>query len=229
MKKLLTILFFIPIVLHAQTRFYIFRGFATAVSPTVNAAWNVTTGNTFAMCFPSKSGQAVTLNNASVTSGQSGAASPRKMLLSTFISQPLIAQTISSGSTISAQFRANSSSTASGNTTQLTLYFRYCDENGTNITEIGNASSTNLTTSSTNRTISFTLPGNVTITDNQRLIIEVGFTFSAGSSTTQTGTAQQSCAITAGDLPVDNTTTSSLNPWIEFSQTLNFRYKNVFF
>jgi len=47
--------------------------------------------------------------------------------------------------------------------------------------------------------------------------------------TTLTATlAQQSIAGTA-DLPVDNTTTTPLNSWFEFSQTLNFQKIGNFF
>lgn len=228
MKRLLTILFFIPVFVHSQTRFYFDRLLTAPISPTVNAAWNITSTNTYTMIFPSKSQFSLLTTGVSITSGASGAASPKTLLSGTLISQPLVAQTIASGSTISMQMRL-----AKNGSTQVTnglVYIRYCNEDGTNIQEIGNVASTNLpgNTTLTNRTFSFTLGSNITLTDGQRLIFEVGQNYTSGVATTITGSFSSAIQSNTTDLPVDNTTTTALLPWIEFSQTLKFRYGGGF-
>lgn len=203
------------------TRFYIDRLITAPVSPTIQAAWTVTSGNTYTMMYPSKSAYCVIAAAATITSGQAGAVAPQKMIAGTIISQPLIAQTILSGSTISMQIRG--AKNASTPTCSLIMYVRYCNEDGSNIQEIGNASSTALTTTLTNRTVTLTLGGNVSIADNQRIIIELGGNETAGSVTTLTAGFGSNINTLTPDLPVDNTTIIASTPWIEFSQTLLFR------
>lgn len=207
------------------TRFYLERLTTPAVSPAIQAAWTVTPGAGFFMMFPSKTAYCKNTATGNQTSGSSGTTAPKKMICASYISQPLIAQTIASGSTISMQIRASKSATAS--TGLLFVYFRWCDENGTNIQEIGNTSNaTALSTTLTNRTITITLGSNVSITDNQRLIVEIGESYTAGTTAHTCSVASQISATTT-DLPVDNTTTTANLPWIEFSQTLSFRNRGI--
>lgn len=220
MKWILTILFLLPLILIAQTRIYFNRNVTAPISPTINAAWTVTSGNLYYMCFPNGKTQFTNRStNLTVTTGASGTTPPQKMIGLTFISQPLAAQTISTGTVISFQMRASRSSSIG---MALILYVRVCDADGTNITEIGNASSTALVTATaTNRTISITTGSDVVVTDNKRLIFEIGGNFTSGASSTTVNILTQLIP-ELGDLPVDNTTTSLLNPWVEFSQTLLF-------
>jgi hypothetical protein len=204
------------------TRLYLFRLVTMPYSPTVNAGWNITTGNTYVLMMPNRN-YGITQTIATPTSGASGAA-PKKLLCQTYISQPLQAQTLSSGSTISIQIRMNANGTGGVTTHTGFMYARVINENGTVATEIGNVASGGgvLSTTATNRTFVLTLGGNVTITANQRIQIELGTNFSAGSSTTLTGTISTLFTTVVTDLPADNTTTTNLIPWIEFSQTLLF-------
>jgi hypothetical protein len=107
----------------AQTIFYLDRLTTAPISPTVNAAWGITTANTYVMMYPGKTLYARSVANATITSDQIGAAAVKKGLIQTYISQPLIAQTLSSGGTISMQIKGNMSSTSS-RTGQLYMYAR---------------------------------------------------------------------------------------------------------
>lgn len=208
------------------TRFYICNAITAPVSHTFQAAWNVTTGAARRMMYPGKTLYAAVSNSANVASGASGAVAARKMLTVAFQSQPLIAQTINSGSTIGMQFRCTKNETPP--TCSLIAYVRLCNEDGTNLREIANAATTAMINGTpANRTISITLGSNVTVNDNDRIVVEVGGNYTAGSSTTLTATIVTLLAVVTGDLPVDNTNTTALNPWIEFSQTLSFRNRGI--
>lgn len=223
MKKIAIIVVFTLLIeasVYTQTRFYLGATVAAPVTPTVNAAWNVTSGALFRMMYPSKSRYWNVSSQAAYASGQAGAVAPRKMLTQVYLSQPLKPQTISSGSTISIQIRCQKNNSAP--TCNLIAYFRICNEDGSSVAEIGNASSTNMINGTpANRTISFTLGSNVVVTDRQRLIVELGGDFTSGSTTTLTAAITAGTSPNTSDLPVDNTNTTSLLPWIEFSQTLN--------
>lgn len=198
------------------TRLYFDRLVTSAYSPTVHANWNVTTGNTYvALLF----GKVFTASSGTLTSGVTGAAAVRELLIQTMITPVLAAQTIASGSTISAQVKTNMSSTSS-RTGAGKVYIRLMNEDGTIASEIGNAVTTNLTATNTNRTYSLTLGGNVTVTGGQRIVFEFGWRYLTGSDTATTGSINSLTGPAATDLPVDNTTTTANNPWIEFSQTL---------
>lgn len=90
----------------------------------------------------------------------------------------------------------------------------------------GNASSLSVPNETTgfapliNRSFNGTLTTILNNNSGNYLMIEIGFTCSAGTSR-GTGFYHVGSDSSYSDLPVDNTTTStSYNPWIEFSQTL---------
>lgn len=70
-----------------------------------------------------------------------------------------------------------------------------------------------------NRGINYTLT-NLNITSGQRLLFEIGMRIFVGG---QAGIYKGNL-VTNADLPVDNTTTgtATLNPWLQFSQTIKF-------
>jgi hypothetical protein len=222
-KAILTLLLAFSIAsTQAQTRFYFDRSVTAPITFTPNAAWNTTAVNTFVMMYESKTFFAQNISNATITSDQVGAAAPRKSLMQTYISRPMNAQTILSGVTFSLQMRITIASTAS-TTGQGQIYVRLCNEDGTNLREIGNAQSTNLVTTITNRTITVTAGGNITVNNGDRLVIEIGGNESVGSVTTRTFSMSSALGPATTDLPVDNTTTTANNAWFECSQTLLFR------
>lgn len=221
MKIILSILLLISGSLTAQTRFYFDRLITAPISPTINAAWTVTATGVYDMMYPSKTKFWVNTTTATLQSNQAGATPPAKMIIATLISQPLLAQTIATSSTISMQILCFKGTSLV--TTALIMYVRLCNQDGTNITEIGNATSTNINpTTPQNRTLSLTLGSDVTVAENQRIIVEIGGSYTVGS-TAHRATMSLFLGTAGADLPVDNTTFTQLNPWIEFSQTLLFR------
>ncbi len=198
------------------TRLYFDRLVTSAYAPTVNAAWNVTTGNAYtALLF----GKVFTASAATLTSGVTGAASTRELLIQTWISPVLAGQTILSGSTISAQVRTSISSTSLRSGAGK-VYIRLMNEDGTIASEIGNATTSNLTATLTNRTYTLTLGSNVVVTGGQRIVFEFGWRYLTGTDVNTTGSIVSNVLPTTSDLPVDNTTTTAFLPWVEFSQTL---------
>lgn len=222
MKKLLFILF--PIICQAQTKFYLNLGVVCPIQPTRNAAWNVFSGNTFNMTKPVKDGSTI----ASTQSGNTGAAAVRKILIKTFISEPLAAQTISSGSTVSGQIRGNMSSVSS-RTGQGWMYFRIINPDGTVASDVNSLSTTSAgwTTTLRNWQYSLTLGSNLTITAGQRFLFEIGWNYQTGSNTATNGTNSYGSS-SATDLTVAGTETTANNPFITFSQTIIFQRKGFF-
>jgi hypothetical protein len=223
MRRIITAISFL-ICIHGQSQTveYFDRSVTAPITFTPNAAWNVTAVNVFTMMYESRTFFAQNISNASITTDQVGAAAPRKCLAFTGVSRPMVAQTIPSGTTFSLQMRSSIVSTSS-TTGQVQIYVRVCNEDGTNLREIGNAVSTNLTTTLQNRTVTVTAGSNITINDGDRLVIEIGGNESAGSTTTRTFTVASSLGPATSDLPVDNTTTTANNPIFTISVTLNFR------
>ncbi len=217
--KKIVLFFFTLVLLHSfsfsQTRFYLNTNTAAPVSPAYNAGWNVTSGVSQYLMHVVKDGSTLT----TVTSGASGAASPRKCLINQWISDPLAAQTLTGTFTGQAQF--NISSTSGGSTGLGYLYLRIVNSDGSIAQEFGKDSTSTLTTTLTNRTLISLNIGSVTITAGQRICIDLGWSFTAGSSTTRTGSLSGGSS-SGTDLPVDNFTTTVNSPWVQFSQTLVF-------
>lgn len=221
MIKVLFILFLFPLFANTQTRLYLTQ-IASNFAPTVNAAWNVTTGNTVNVLMPY-------VDNASaitITSGATGAAAVRKILLAQYVSPPLIAQTING--TCTGQIRMGMSSVTS-RTGEGFVYLRILNNDGTVASEVGSLTTTALTTTNVNRTLIALTLSSVTVTGGQRLCLDIGWNYSTGSNTATTGSMIIRTTRTTGDLPVDNTSTAGSNPWFEFSQTLKFQYQSNIF
>lgn len=202
--------------LFAQTKFYLNLNTASSVTPAFNSGWNVTTSASRFVMSTVKDGSTI----GSRTTSNSGAVAPRKCLVDQWVSAPLAAQTITG--TFTGQARFNQSSTT-GVTGQGFLYLRIVNPDGSIASEVGTGTTTNLTTTLTNRTITFSVGSlNIPVTAGQMIAVELGWNYSAGTSTTVNGTLSRgSSSIT--DLAVDNTTTTANNPWVQFSQTLVFQ------
>ncbi len=203
----------------SQTRFYLNLNTASTVTPAFNAGWNVTTGASRFVMSTGKDGSAI----ASKTTGNSGAAAVRKCLLDQWISEPLITQTVTGTFTGQIRFQQSSTTLVTG---QGFIYVRVINSDGSIATEVGSATTTNLTTTLTNRTLISLNVGTLNIIAGQRICVEVGWNYSAGTAT------NVNCIISRGsssatDLPVNNTTTTANTPWVEFSQTLVFMPTNA--
>lgn len=211
----LLMLLLIPAVGLAATRFYLSNSLTSGIAPAFNAGWNVTTGANRYMMKTVKDGS--TLASRTTSSGQAAVA---KFLMHQWISVPLAAQTLNG--TFTGQIRFNQSSTTS-TTGQGFGYIRLFKADGTLRTEISTFTTTNLTTTLTNRTCTSGMvdPG-IAISAGDRIVVEIGWNYSVGTNTTRTGTGSFGTS-PATDLAVDNTTTTANCPWIEFSQTLIFQ------
>jgi hypothetical protein len=213
LSRQLLILVFLASITQAQTRLYLTLTTRPA-TVAFNAGWNVTTSAARYVLGTDRDGTTI----ASRTSGASGAAAVRKCLVDQFVSQPLAAQTING--TLDGQIRFNQSSTSS-TTGQGFVYVRLINTDNSVASEIGTMTTTNLTTTLTNRTLVQLASLNISVTAGQRIAIDVGWNYSVGTNTTRTGTASRG-ASAASDMSVDNTSTTANNPWVQFSQTLKW-------
>ena len=221
MKKVLTILLFLPFFSKSQTTIYLNIGQTFPQTISFNSGWNVTTSAARYYMAAQKDGSTI----ASRTSGAVGASAVRKCLIDQFITAPLETQTITG--TLDGQIRFNQSSTSS-TTGQGFVYLRVVNSDGSIATEVGSLTTTNLTTTLTNRTLIQLNVGTLNITSGQRLCIDVGWNESVGTNTTRTETMSRGSSA-ATNLAVDNTTTSANTPWIKFSQTLIFKPNSYHF
>lgn len=214
-----------PLLSIGQTRFYT-TGSVTTVVPTLHTAWNVTTGNAVSLMLSYRTRANVI---GTISSGASGAVSPRQMIWRQFVSLPLMPQTLNC--TVTGQIKMNESMSGSVTGGGI-IYLRLINENGTVSSELGNSSTLvngNLTSALTNRTFpDITLSG-VSVTTGQRMEIDIGFTYTVGTQTANLASAVFTDNGSTGNLPVDNVSTASLNNWFEFSQTLKFQRSAYFF
>lgn len=200
----------------SQTRFYLNLGTPAAVSPAYNAGWNVTTGAARFEMSTTRDGSAI----ASKTTGNSGGAAVRRCLLDQWVSAPLAAQTITG--TFTGQVRFSQNNATLPNVGQGFVYLRIVNADGSIATEVGTATTTNLTTALTNRTLIALNVGTLNITAGQRICVDLGWNYSAGVTATINSTISRGSS-SGTDLIVNNTTTTANNPWFQFSQTLLFQ------
>ena len=193
------------------TRFYLTQITAPFI-PAFNSNWNITSAvSSFVLSEYRDKGAA-----QNYSSGAAGAAAPRKMLIAQFVSPPLVSQVLNG--TFYGQIRmARSGGTV---TAYGIIYLRKISAAGV-ITELGSIDSQTVLaiTPLVNHTFSSITLSSVTINGGDRLIIEVGGDYTVGTAVNLTSTLQLQTN-SATDLPVDNTSTTSLSTWVEFSQTL---------
>lgn len=213
MKQLLIILL-LPCFLQAQTRNYLGISTTSPLPSVTSSTWEVTTNATRLMLYDYKDNSAIT----SVQSANTGAASVRDLLIRSFVTVPLAAQTLASGVIISGQIRGSISSTSS-RSGRGKILVRVLNADGTLNAEVGTITTTNYTTTLTNRTYSLTLGSSVSIPAGGRLLFEIGWEYLTGTNTATNGTNSFG-ANAASDLPTDNTTTTANNGFINISVTV---------
>lgn len=225
MKKLVTILFLFGVV-QAQTRLYFLQQPApdTAVYQT---AWNnKSSGLNFLMY--SYTDNKVQANQTGLTISPP---LPKRSMSAQYVTPPLAAQTLNG--TIDGQMKYISNVGANGG--YILIYVRQLDYYGNVKREIDSSLSTGyiISSSQTNRTMTTINLSNVSISNGDRLCVEVGWKYVAGATNLRTTTfpATSLSPRPTKDLPVDTTTNvTTLNPWIQFSQTLKWQYDyNNFF
>ena len=144
-----------------------------------------------------------------------------------YVSDPLTAQTFSGN--VTAQFQCLE--TANNDNLFLTLKILVCNNSGTTtqatLLAITRATSKECGTSIENRTFPSTALSGFTCIAGDRLVVEVGLggniTSGTGGTIGHNGSIRWGCNASAGDLPVDETTTTSTRrAWVEFSVNVPF-------
>lgn len=211
------------------TRFYLPSTGAAEVTP-ANDSWDKTTGAGAAR-------KAVTARISSAMATVTNTKDSTTLhcsLIRQYVTGPLAAQTISG--TVKGQMRCIESN---GNFAAcVAVSIRACSEDGGTIRSpallaISNSDlytsgtvhemATSLTNrsledSAENKSLSLT---SCTLSEGDRLVIELGFR-SSDTSTIRTGGISFGDDHATTDLPEDQVATAANNPWIEFSQTINF-------
>lgn len=216
MKKLLAIFILFSLVQtsEAQSRYYLGTSTTSLLPLAFDASWEVPGGAAKLYAYDFKDGSSI----ATFTSNNTGAAAVRDLLIRTFITVPLAAQTLNTGVVITAQVRGNMSSTTS-RTGRGRLVIKVKNEDGTDNATIATIFTTAYTTTLTNRTYTFTLASPVTIPAGGRLCFEFGWEYSTGTNTATNGSNSYGSS-SATDLSADNTSTTANNPFVNISVTV---------
>jgi hypothetical protein len=194
------------------------------VTPTV---WTKNTGHTQLKIGRAKISSAMsTLSNARGVS-----TNPMTVINVSYVSDPLSAQTL--GGTLKGQIRAAASNALlTGN---LSIAARVVKNDGTDYaspkhifsTPVHSSNATYKYTTTIRNwgfmtaadAFSLTVPA-VTVVEGDRLVVEIGY-YSADTSTTRNGQLSVGDN-SATDLTEQGSETTANNPWVEFSQTINF-------
>ncbi|MEI9958051.1 MAG: hypothetical protein WDM90_17505 [Ferruginibacter sp.] len=212
------LLFLLPGITFSQTRFYLNTGTASAVTPAFNTNWQVTSGAARYEMSTVKDGS-TTGSNVSA----SAAGTPtRRVLIDQFVSEPLAAQTIAAGTTFTGQVQYKVTTTPTSGVGAV--YLRVINSNGTIANEVANVVSPTVftTTTNANGTFSYTVPaGGIAITAGQMIVIDLGWNYTVGSSSTRTASATEGSSV-GSDLPYNTASATLANPWFQFSQNLVF-------
>jgi len=145
-----------------------------------------------------------------------------------YVSDPLGLQVLSGN--VTGQFQCLEDH--ANNNLFLTIKILVCSYSGgstrATLLAITRATSLELGTALANRTFPSTALSSYTVVDpGDRLVIEVGLggniTTAASQVQGHNGSIRWGCNASGGDLPVDETTTTTtLRPWLEFANTLQF-------
>lgn len=207
----------------AATRFYLMATTPSTVTPTANGTWDFTSEASNLHLHPSHVGQTI------ATGTRIGPwTAAQKALDRYYVSPPLKgAQSISG--TVTSQIRVREFATTDNVFARMEIYVVSEDGStvrGTLLSIADYGPNTELLDSALrNKTYADgdTLSA-VSAQDRDRIVFAVGYTDSAGTTPEGQGSYGDS---NASDLPVDETTTTALNPWIEFSQSLTFVAANL--
>ena len=198
-------------------RCYLSAATAASVAPTADAGWERTTGSVGRMLLFAKSG-ADTLANGSTISGWTlGTDSLDRQ----YVSEPINELTFAG--TVKMQLRSSETLAACNTVSRIGL--RVVSGDGTVVrgtmlavadyaggTELASAAVTNKTYA-----VAGTALTRVDARAGDRIVLEVGYSDNVGVTPNGKSIYGSSAA---SDLPEDETTTTNLNPWIEFSDNI---------
>lgn len=209
------------------TRFYLPSSGAAPVTPTLGSGWEVTTGYTTGPAPTTKSNTAITTVSG-VQKGSTVANNDR--LGRVFVSDRIAAQTITG--TFSAVISALESATTADMWFQVMI--RVLSEDGTTVRGTLYAGSTATSASATTtvenaeygttfstRIKSAIALSSVAASAGDRISIEIGIR-GAGTTSTDTFSHRYGDATATADFALTAALTTSLDPWVELSQTLTF-------
>jgi hypothetical protein len=206
------------------TRFYIDPTMQPSITPAFAATWDQTSAmkrRAMSTVAPKNGNSAVTFSDA-----ETNAANLWDVGLLQLISPPLAAQTITG--TIAGQFLCAESDLLANDFTEVLV--RAASNDGTSFTgtllaqTIGSLEF--VLTTPTNQGFPVVANGTLVSTavnDGDVLVVEIGYQAQNTSVTSFTGSIVVQHGDLTTDLPVDTSTTTSNNSWIEFSQNLIFR------
>lgn len=209
---------------NAETRLYFSSTDPSPISPSYSSEWEKTNNSDRLRCLTKPSNSA--MSDKTSTNGNNGL-DDNDILTRQYVSDPLKAQTISG--TAIAQIRCQVTNTLAnaspailvkvvsgdGSTTRGTLFSEFSDDI---------SGSVEFSSTMTNRT--FPASGTATLSAvaaqlGDRIVVEIGCRYNTTAGGTRTMT--HSFGDNSGsDLPENNTETNPFNPWIEFSQDIEF-------
>jgi len=211
-------------------RFYFPLDTAGAVSPTPDAGWDEKSDPVVTRALVRATPGSSTLTTVDLNNCPGGDhIADYDSLHRIYVSAPLAAQTILSTTTIKGQFQALESN--AGN--NLSLAVKVYIANGTTgalessllaLTRLGSEAYTSIRNLTLPATALNGSGGNVTVTDGQRLVLEIGV---GGLPVATTGTQNHRASLrwgetaASGDLPINESEVGTgYRPWVEFSNDI---------
>src|SRR5678816_2021163 len=202
------------------TRFYLPSTGTPDHTPLAPAGWSETTGFDIIEMHPYKISSAMT----SKTRATSLTAANSKILLRQYVSTPIAAQTIGVG-TVKGTVRALESAindNADAVTCHIWVASQDAQTNRGNILAIANGSVAEFSTSlRAKRIAAGAATSSVTAQDGDHIVIEIGYTMTTGG--TSVSASLSFGDDNATDLGDNETDTTALNPFVEFSVTIAFQ------
>ena len=212
------------------TRLYFFRNLDPGITPAFGA-WTRTDEATRRICAPWYDGLA---GVGPAAGGGVNRAANETILIRQYISVPMVAGVVfqSGITTVKGQIRCGESG-ANDNINRQPILLKVVDREGTTLqaTLLALAHYGPATTEwpapptlATNRILADgdALTASYTTVGGDRLVLELGAQVSSAGGTSVTATQTYVASPTSGDLPEDETTTTNLNPWFEFSIDITF-------
>jgi len=198
----------------AATRFYLPSTGAADVSPAYSASWNDTSNADRLKCVTTKISSAMTNKSTGNTSATG------HFLFRQYVSDPISAQTITG--TVYGQVAGLEGHAGVNGFSDIIITIVSNDGSmvrGTLLAITSGATEYLVGTAENRKTPVSTAVSVVTAEANDRIVIEVGGL--------KNGAKKKDIQLifgddNAGDLPVDETTQTANNPWVEFSQTIAF-------
>lgn len=202
------------------TRFYLpASGTTSDVTPTISGEWT-SSGSSVVRQAKTAWGPTSGANTSLTVNNSSSTAST---LFVRYVSEPLAAQTISGNLTGQARL---SLSSATGCTAITKIVVTVVDILGNIRSTLfnGASGSSAITTTQTNRFFpASTALSSFACNTGDRLVFEMGIVRTAGT-TSRTGNIAYGSTNGGTDLPINETTTTGNNPWIEISNTILFNH-----